>query len=151
MGCAIASTSTYRYSKCGWHHQHMLTPSLLACSGFHRFLDDDQTDLREKRAKLNPKTFPRNEPAPPPKYRTSTASPPAEKTTAFMLQAAREADQACADGIKRKRKTHPLHETGVHASHAMQKVPCYVDKEAWNPEPMHTTGNGANHCCDCHG
>ncbi len=102
--------------------------------------------MREKGAKLNPRTFlkPRNAPrdeSPPPEYRAATAAPPTEKTTAFMLQAARDAEQACAAGIRRKHKTHPQHQNGVHASHAMQKVPGYDDKESRNPEPMHNTGN----------
>ncbi|DBA77429.1 TPA: hypothetical protein ACH3X1_009261 [Trebouxia sp. C0004] len=78
---------------------------------------------------------------PGPEYRTAAASAPTEKTTAFMLQAAREADQACAAGIKRKHKAHPLHQNGVHVSHAMQKVPGYDDRDSRNPEPMHNTGN----------
>ncbi|DBA92833.1 TPA: hypothetical protein ACH3X1_003015 [Trebouxia sp. C0004] len=116
--------------------------------GFHRVLDEEETELREKGANLNPKTFrkPRRATAqqPAPEYRTAAASAPTEKTTAFMLQAAREADQACAAGIKRKRKAHPLHQNGVHASHAMQKVPGYDDRDSRNPEPMHNTGNEVN-------
>ena len=124
---------------------HMLTQSLWACLGFHRFLEAEETELREKGANLNPKTFPKPRQAaaqqPAPEYRTAAASSPTEKTSAFMMQAARESDQACAAGIKRKRKTHPLNQTGVHASHAMQKAPGYDDRGTRNPEPMHTIGN----------
>ena len=126
-------------------HSSHADAKLLASLGFHRFLDAEETELREKGAKLNPKTFPKPRKAtgqqPAPEYRAAAALPPTEKTSAFMMQAARESDQACAAGVKRKSKTHPLHQTGVHASHAMQKVPGYDDRGTRNPEPMHTIGN----------
>lgn len=57
-----------------------------------------------------------------------------------MLQAARESDLACASGIKRTSKHHPQKRTGVHGSHALQKVPGHDDEESRKPDPMHTIG-----------
>lgn len=58
-----------------------------------------------------------------------------------MLQSARESDLASAGGTKCKQSHHPQHQTGVHASHAMQKVPGYDDEGSRKPDPMHTIGN----------
>ena len=58
-----------------------------------------------------------------------------------MMQSARESDLASAAGIRHKQSHHPLHQTGVHASHAMQKVPGYDDEGSQKPDSMHTIGD----------
>ena len=40
-----------------------------------------------------------------------------------MMQYARELDLTCTANIKRSSSHHPQKRTGVHASHAFQKVP----------------------------
>ncbi len=118
--------------------------SMSICVGFHRFLAPEEEELRRRGAQLNPKTFlkPRNEAAAPePIYSTAEATAPAEKTNAFMRQSARESDLASAAGTRCKQSHHPQQQTGVHASHAMQKVPGFDDEGSRKPDPMHTIGN----------
>lgn len=117
-----------------------------ASAGFHRFLPQDQVQLRRDGAKLNPRTFrpARNsDVAPDPVYSTADAERPANKTNAIMRANARESDRACADGTNRRHAQHPQRVTGVHASHAMQKVPGHDDEHGRKPDPMHTGGGEA--------
>ena len=112
-----------------------------ADAGYHRFLGQDCTELREQGATLNPKTFPRSQAdAPAPVYTSADALAPVAKTRADMMQYARESDLACAADIKRSSNHHPQKRTGVHASHAFQKVPGQDDEGGRKPEPMHTIG-----------
>ena len=57
-----------------------------------------------------------------------------------MMQYAIESDLACAADIKRSSSHHTQKRTGVHASHAFQKVPGQDDEWGRKPEPMHTIG-----------
>ena len=114
-------------------------------TGYHAFLDATEVELRAREAALNPTVPPANAnvPNPAPVYCQTDAPAPAAKTHQFHQEAARASDIACASGIRCSQKQHPHHQTGVLASHALQKAPGHDDEHSRKPDPMHCIGGEA--------
>ena len=106
--------------------------------GYHRFCPQHETELRERVAKLNPISIPKDGQGPP-VYTNADEPAPRAKTDAIQRAAAQESDAASTAGIKRKHPTHPSMETGVHASHALMKVPGWNEQKSRKPDGMHVT------------
>ena len=69
--------------------------------------------MRERRAKLNPVSIPK-EGEGTPVYTRADDLPPLVKTDQAMRQYGRDSDAALIAGIKRKQAAHPSRHTGVH-------------------------------------
>lgn len=119
-------------------------PALL--SGFQRFLDPSETELREAGAKLNP-VVTRQSPGSPATtvYLSTDAPAPTAKTDQFMREAARQSDAASKADVDYD--CHPLQQTGVHGSHACMKIPGWDDQRSRSPDPMHTVTNEVKAIC----
>ncbi len=109
-------------------------------AGYHRHLPEDETQMRQRGAKLNPVSIPK-EGEGNPVYTRADDLAPLIKTDQAMRQYGRDSDAALIAGIKRKQHAHPSRHTGVHGSHALSKVPGWNEEKSRNPDPMHTSTN----------
>lgn len=110
-------------------------------AGYHRHLPEDEYEMRERGAKLNPVSIPK-EGEGAPVYTRADYLAPLIKTDHAMRQYGQDSDAALiAAGIKRKQPAHPSRKTGVHGSHALSKCPGWNEEKSHNPDPMHTSTN----------
>ena len=117
-------------------------------TGFQRFLDLSQTEVREAGAKLNPTVTKAGSgtsyPFPVAVYVSKDAPAPSLKTDAQKRQAARESDVASRAGVSTDK--HPLQQSGVHGSHAFIKIPYQTQSR---PNALHHKSS-IGHLCHGH-
>ncbi|KAL3162725.1 hypothetical protein ABBQ38_008616 [Trebouxia sp. C0009 RCD-2024] len=74
-------------------------------------------------------------------YASAMAEAPAPKTTEDVRAAARRGDASLQADVATTSAHHPVKQTGVQGSHALQGLPKWKDHLARKPDPMHCGGD----------
>ena len=116
---------------------------VLVRADYYKFLDPTWTpqmlSLRKRGAALKPHRVGKGA-AQHFVFDSHDAAAPQLHTRDFVRESACRADTANQADIVTSKKTHPVKQTGVRGSHALQSLDSWDDTKQKFPEPMHCEG-----------